>query len=193
MTGTIPFGGITNTGQSTAQAVTASAAQLVFPNATAIGSPTTQNQGDPAVKADPTNNRVIVNAPGTYEVTVDIVGAAASALQTTCQLRKNGTVGSGSTGTAITGTKAVKTWGTTPDTFSWTSFIQIASSDLPSAGGVATFADPSASAGVGKPSGGFAGAGAAPLTGIPLDVLVTGNGSVNLTPTDMRLSVRRVG
>lgn len=193
MTGTIPFGGITTTGQSTAQAVTTSAAQLVIPNATAIGSPTTQNQGDPAVKADPSSYRNIVNAPGTYKVTVDIVGSSASALQTTFQLRKNGTVGSGSTGTAITGTKAKKTWGTTPDTCSWTSFVQIAASDIPAAGGSATFADPSAAAGAGKPSGGFAGAGAAPLTGIPLDVLVTGDGSVNFTPTDVRLSVERVG
>ena len=41
--------------------------------------------------------------------------------------------------------------------------------------------------------GGFAGAGAAPLTGIPVDVMVTGDGSVNLTLSDVRLKALRIG
>jgi len=186
MLGTIPFAGLYCTAQSTAQAVTTSAAKLVIPGAAAFPS-TGDRVGDPAVKADVTNTRLQINTPGIYEVTLEVSGVAASALQTTHQFRKGGT-----TMTAF-GPVTKKTWGTTPDTVSFTSIVEITASDIPTAGGAATFADPSAAAGAGKPAGGFAGAGAAPLTGVYLDSQVTGNGSVNLTPSDIRFTARRIG
>jgi len=187
MLGTLPFAGISATGQSTAQGVTTSAAKLTIPNATAT--PNTGSRiGDPAVKADPSNSRLILNGPGLYRVTLEGAGSAASALQTTFAFRKGV-----STFTEITGTRQKVTWATTPSGFSLTAIVEITPSDIPAAGGVSTFADPDATAGAGKPAGGFAGAGAAPKTGIYLDAQVTGNGSVNLTLTDIRLTAERVG
>ena len=88
MLGQTPFAGIFSTGQSTAQAITASAAQLVITGGTAMPS-TSDRSGKPDCKADPTNNRLIFNSPGIYLVNLDLVGTSASALQTTIQLRKN--------------------------------------------------------------------------------------------------------
>lgn len=183
MTGVIPFGGFHFTGQSTAFAVTAVAQKLTFAGAAEL--PTTRTRvGDPAVKGDTANNRVVVNAPGIYEVEVELSGSAASALQTTLQFYK---------GTTATGKQSKKTWGTTPDVQTLKTIIEITAADIPSSGGVATFSDPDSSAGQYKPAGGFAGAGAAPQTGVALSVYVTGNGSVNLTLTDGTFSVKRVG
>lgn len=186
MLGQTSFGGITSTGQSTAQAVTTSAAQLVIAGGSAL--PTTADRsGIPSVKADPTNNRLLLNAPGIYRIALQVIGAAASALQTTFQVRKNG-----SSGTTLTPTSK-QTWGTTPATHSAEFYVEITQSDVLAATAVQTFSNPDATAGVGKPAGGFAGAGAAPATGVPVDIMVTGDGSVNLTPTDIRLFAERIG
>lgn len=187
MLGMLPIGGIQSTSQSTAQAVTTAAAQLVITGGVETAGTRTR-EGDPAVKPDTANNRIVVNAPGIYKATVSISGAAASALQNTYQLRKNG-----SSGSAITGTRAKQVYGTTPSQVSWSSMFEITAADLPAAGGTATFSDPDSSAGAGKPAGGFAGAGAAPKTGVPIDILVTGDGSVNFTPTDIQFIIERVG
>lgn len=190
MLGTIPFGGISSTGNTTAQAVTTSAALLALTGGTAIPS-TGDRVGDPAVKADPTNSRIQLNAPGIYRLRLEVSGLAASALQTTHQFRKGLSSGAMS---VITGTKAKKTWGTTPDTVGIEAVIEITAADLGTgSGGASTFADPSAAAGVGKPAGGFAGAGAAPKTGVYVDSIVTGDGSVNLTLAEMRFDAQRCG
>lgn len=186
MLGAVPFGGITSTGQSTAQGVTTSAAQLVITGGVAMPS-TSDRAGTPSVKADTANNRLIFNAPGIYRVHFNCVGVAASALQTTFALRKNSTGG-----TTLSGVSK-ETWATTPSTHAAMFLVEITNADIPTAGGQSTFADPDATAGVGKPAGGFAGAGAAPKTGIPVDVLVTGDGSVNLTLSDVRLEAERIG
>lgn len=186
MLGAVPFAGITSTGQSTAQAVTTSAAQLVINGGTAM--PTTATRaGNPAVRPDVSNNRLIFNAPGIFRVALNCVGVAASALQTTFQLRKNG-----SSGTTISGVSK-ETWATTPSTHSAFFVVEITAADLPAAGGQSAFSDPDSTAGAGKPAGGFAGAGAAPKSGVPVDVLVTGNGSVNLTLSDVRFEAEQIG
>lgn len=183
MLGTVPFGGITTTGQSTAFAVTTSAQKLTLANATS--GPTTKDRvGDPAVKPDPSNSRLILNAPGIYRVKAELTGVAASALQTTFQFRK---------GTVAYGKQSKKTWGTTPDTATLETYVEVLASDIPTAGGESTFSDPDATAGAGKPAGGFAGAGAAPKTGVLLNLYVTGDGAVNLTLSDATLSAERVG
>lgn len=187
MIGTVPFGGISKTGNATVQAVTTAAAQLNFQSAT--NTPNTGSRvGDPAVKPDAANNRIQINEPGIYEIDFDASGTAASALQCTFQLRKGV-----SSMAAISGTKCANTFNTAPTNVGMTRLVEVTASDLPSTGGAATFADPDATAGAGKPGGGFAGAGAAPKTGIYIDVQVTGDGSVNLTLTDMALSVKRLG
>lgn len=186
MIGQTSFGGIVSTGQATAQAVTTSAAQLVITGGVAMPS-TSDRTGSPSVKADPTNNRLVFNAPGIYKVELNAVGVGAAALQTTMQLRKNGASG------AAFGSVSKNTWATAPNQQNAFFIVEILASDIPAAGGVATFSDPSAAAGAYKPGGGFAGAGAAPLTGVPVDVLVTGDGAVNLTLSDVRFYAERIG
>lgn len=183
MTGQIPFGAVQFTGQSTATAVTTSAAKLTFNNATA--SATTQDRsGDPAVKPSVANSNLVLNAPGIYEVSVEFSGAAASALQATFQLAK---------GTTTFGRVTKHTFATTPSVLSLKSIVEITAADIPAAGGVATFSDPSTSTGAGKPAGSFAGAGAGPRTGVELNIYVTGNGSVNMTLTDGIFLAKRIG
>lgn len=183
MLGQIPFGGLSFTGQSTAFAASTTPTKLTFANASELA--TTRNrEGDPAVKADIANNRIVVNAPGIYKCTLELSGSAASALQTTVQYRK---------GTTATGKQSKQTWGTTPNTQTLTTIVEVTTADIPTSGGVATFPDPDASAGLYKPAGGFAGAGAAPQTGIALQVYLTGDGSVNLTLTDGSWIVERIG
>lgn len=184
MLGQNSFGGITATGQSTAQAVSATAAQLVFTNGSAMPS-TSDRVGAASVRADTANNRLLLNAPGIYRVDFCATGSAASALQTTFQMRKNSATAFGRT--------SVETWGTTPATHTAVFIVEITAADIPAAGGQPVFADPSAAVGAYKPGGGFAGAGAAPLTEIPVDVLVTGNGSVNFTMTEYTLFAERIG
>ena len=183
MIGQSAFGGITFTGQSTAFAVTTAAARLTFTAASSL--PTTKDRvGDPAVKPDPTNSRLILNAPGLYKVRAEVSGVGASALQTTMQFYK---------GTTAYGKKSKYTWATAPGTQTLETIVEVTASDLSSAGGVATFADPDATAGAGKPAGGFAGAGAAPLSGVYLNLYVTGDGSVNLTLHEGTLYAERIG
>jgi len=186
MLGTIPFAGITATGQSTAQGITTSNAQLVIPGATATPN-TGSRVGDPGVKADPTNYRLIVGTPGIYAVHLELVGLAASALMLTARFRKNALTA------GIFGRLMKSLWGTTASSAHFMQIVEITAADLPAAGGQSNFADPDATAGAGKPAGGFAGAGAAPKNGIPLDVVVLGSGSVNLTLSDIALTAFRVG
>jgi hypothetical protein len=177
------FGGITFTGQSTAFGVTTSAQKLTFAGASNM--PTTKDRvGDPAVKPDTANNRLVLNAPGIYRVKAELSGTAASALQTYLQFYK---------GSTAYGKKSRYTWATTPGTQTLETIVEVLASDIPSGGGVATFADPDATAGAGKPAGGFAGAGAAPQTGVALNLYITGDGSVNLTLSDGSLSAERIG
>lgn len=183
MTGQVAFGGLTFTGQATAFAASTTPTKLTFAGASEL--PTTRNRyGDPAVKADIANNRVIVNAPGIYRCMLEVSGVAASALQSTIQFRK---------GTVAAGKQAKMTWGTTPNTQTIDTLIEVTAADIPSSGGVATFPDPDATPGAGKPAGGFAGAGAAPQTGVALQVYLTGDGSVNLTLSDGSWIVERIG
>ena len=186
MIGQTSFGGIVSTGQATAQAVTTSAAQLVITGGVTMPS-TSDRVGSPSVKADTANNRLVFNAPGIYKVELNAVGVGASALQTTLQLRKNGSSG------AAFGSVSKHTWGTAPNQQNAIFVVEITNADILSTGGVATFADPASGVAAGRPAGGFAGAGAAPLTGVPIDVMVTGDGSVNLTLSDVRFYAERIG
>jgi uncharacterized protein YukE len=190
MLGQMAIGGIAFTGQSTAQALTSgTAAKTTMPNASAL--PTTgTRQGDPAVKPDPTNSQIQVNAPGIYKVSVALCGIPASAMNVIADLRKtvNGSQA------AISGARQKQYFPTTNNTqIKLETLIEVLQSDLPSAGGQPTFADPSAAAGAGKPNGGFAGAGAAPKTGVYLDVALTADASANLTLSDGQFLVERVG
>lgn len=187
MIGTIPFAGIQSTGQSTGQAITTTAAQLVITGG--VATPMTQNRvGDPAVKADPTNNRIIVNTPGIYEIEFDLTATASGTQTAAFTVRKNGASGS-----VISGPKVTGNFGTSPLSVGMKRIIEVTAADIPTTGGLSTFADPDATAGAGKPAGGFAGAGAAPKTGVPIDILVTGGGSVTLTVTDLGFIVKRIG
>lgn len=189
MIGEIPFGGISATGNATSQAITTATTKLTFTGAT--NTPTTGTRvGDPAVKPDATNSRIQINAPGLYRVNFEGCGGADGALNCAFQLRK--TVAG--TQTALAGTKMAGLFSTTNKfNLSLNAIIEVLSTDLGTAGGASTFADPDATAGAGKPAGGFAGAGAAPKTGVYLDVSITGDASQALTLTDMRLTADRIG
>lgn len=190
MTGMIPFATFYITGGSTAQLLTSgTAAKLTF--ASAVAGPSTASRGgDPAVKADPTNSRLILNDPGIYEVDVELYGTVDGAMNITLDLYKaiNATL------TRITGARSKSYYGATNSYEGHlTAIIEVVASDLGPLSTVKTFDDPSASAGAGKPGGGFAGAGAAPQTGVYLEVWATSDATQSLTPTEARFTAKRIG
>lgn len=190
MLGAIPFGGIGFTGQATGQLLTSGvAAKMTFPGASNL--PTTANrEGDPAVKPDFANSRVQVNAPGIYRVKLEFNGTVDGAMNVTADIRK--TVGAAQAAVSLARNTGYFV-ATNKSFLTIESIIEVLASDLPTAGGGSTFADPDASAGPGKPSGGFAGAGAAPKTGVYLDAALTSDATQTLTPIEGRLIVERIG
>lgn len=184
MLGQIPFAGLVLAGNSTLQAISTTPAVLTLTAASATARHTNQG-GDPAVKPDAANSRIVVNAPGIYRVDFSATGTASGSQSADFQVRKGGT--------AQAGARTKVYVGTNPVCASFSAVVEVTAADIPTSGGVATFSDPVATAGAGKPNGGFAGAGAAPKTGVAIDIGVTGGGSVNLTVTDAQFTVTRLG
>lgn len=180
MKGVIPYGYIYIDGASSSntKALTTSIATMdLWSTIGTTGDSTggTAGGGDPAVKPDKTNNRFICNAPGTYKLRVELSGVIDSAADVTITARKSAT--------AIAGGVSKQRWATTKTHHTMECVFVLSASDAP--GTLSTFADPAA--------GGFAGGGAAPKTGVAIDIGLTCSGSQTITIENARFYVERIG
>lgn len=188
MKGLIPYGGIQIAAGAATQALSTSAAQLtLFSSAGGSNGPsdTFTEGGDPAVKPDYANNRVLVDAPGVYEVTVDLCG--------TTDATQNITLGIAKNGVAVSGLQSARSWTVSVENaHSLSGFLVVSPSDNP--GTIATNADPATSVATGRPAGGFGGGGGFPKNLVPLTILLTSGASTpTLTIKNARFNVKRVG
>src|SRR3990167_5887041 len=88
-----PFGGVYIAAGATATALSTTAALLdQWNTATGFNAKNSGDDGDPAVKADKANNRLLLNTPGIYLVMVDLSGTIDGTQEITMQLRKNAVV-----------------------------------------------------------------------------------------------------
>jgi hypothetical protein len=181
MRGLIPFGGLSITGGATTLALTTTAAQLIsWSGAGGANSDddTYSAGGDPAVRPDYANNRILVNTPGTYKVEVTIYGTLATGTALLlAQIFKNGV--------AVAKARQ-KAYGETTAgvQISLLAIVVVNKSDAP--GTIATFADPA--------SGELIGAGKAPQTMCPLDVrLFVSTSTDTLTIVEAQFNVFRIG
>lgn len=177
MMGAIPFGALHITGGAATVALTTTAALMnIWSSAGGSNGPSsTYEQGDPAVRPDYANNRILVQAPGIFKVELVIQGDMDSAIDVTAQIYKNGT--------AYSFLKQKARCGTDKNQVVLIGFIKVVDTDALET--IATFADPSAS--------GFAGAGGAPKTMAKLEVYLTGSGSATITVEEAQFNVTRVG
>lgn len=185
----IPHGGLEIAGGSTAQSLTTSAAQMVNWSA-ASGSNTYAGYGDPAVRPDVTNNRVLLDCPGApggnapnqayvYLVMITLSGTVDGTIDVTAQLRKNSVV--------VADLIAKNRWTVSvKNALTLQGILKVQAADNP--GTIQTFADPATSA-----TALFAGKGGAPANMTPLDVMLTGSGSQAITVENAQLTVLRIG
>jgi hypothetical protein len=146
------FGGIQVVGGAGTVGLTTTAAQVGVFSATG-GSNTLQSNnqdGNPSVVPDYANNRIKVQ-PGIYKVTLNLSLDMATGADVEIGIRKNGT--------AISNLVSRARCTTNKDQVTLVGFFQVTDDDVP--GTLPTFADPSSS--------GFAGAGGAPKTLVPID------------------------
>lgn len=175
MKGLIPYGGFQIGAGSGTQGLTTTAAVVGW---TALGATATDTtSGDPAVKPDLANNRILLG-PGTYEIDVQIQGTIDGAQIIGLQLRKNAV--------AISGTLRNQSWAvsTAENVSNLKAVITILDSDIP--GTIPTFSDPSATS--------FTGAGGAPKNEVPVDVtIVSGAGTPTVTVKNALFFAKRIG
>lgn len=178
MKGLIPFASLTISGPGSGTiALTTAAAVMNLFSATggANGPATTSDDGDPAVKSDAANNRILVEAPGVYEISGFLSGVVDSAIDVTISFAKNAV--------ALADTQNKQRWGTTKNTQPFNAIINVTAADNP--GTIATKPDPSSS--------GFAGAGGFPKQMVPITMILTGSGSQTLTAEGAQVIVKRLG
>lgn len=157
MLGLVPFAGLNVTGGAATQALTTSAGQMVAWAASGGSALPDSNTkcGDAAVKPDLSNSRILVQAPGIFLVTFNATLDMASGADVIAQLRKNGTV--------VATAKGKARCTTDKGQVSFQSIVEVTTADNPAT--IQTFANPSTS--------GFAGAGGAPKTEVPLDIVLS--------------------
>lgn len=178
MRGAIPYGGLNITGGAVTQALTTTAGAMVaWAGAGGSALPDTNSSvGDPAVKPDLANSRILVQAPGTYEVEFNISTDMATGADLIAQLRKNGTV--------VPTAKGKGRCTTDKNQVSFKSIIEVTTDDNPKT--IQSFANPSTS--------GFAGAGGAPKTMVPLDIVLSVGASTDtVTIEEASFIVTRIG
>lgn len=179
MKGLIPFASLTISGPGAATlALSTSAAQFtLFASAGGANGPAnTYDDGDPAVKPDYANNRILVEAPGVYKVSGFLTGVVDGAADITIAVAKNGT--------AVADLTNKQRWGTTKNTHAFGGLLNVTAADNP--GTIATKPDPSSS--------GFAGAGGFPKMLVPLTILLTaGAGTPTITAEGAQFVVERIG
>lgn len=181
MKGLIPFASLTisGPGAQTTGALSTSAAQFALFSATggSAGPASTSDDGDPAVKADAANNRMLVEAPGVYRVSVVLSGTIDAAQDIVLTLAKNGVAISDSV-TRQHWTNAVK------NTQDLECVINITAADNP--GTIATKSDPSTS--------GFAGSGGFPKMMVPITILINSlAGTPTVTAEYCQFIIERIG
>jgi hypothetical protein len=183
----LPFGGINVSAGSTAQATATTAAQLACWDETAGSNLPTSGtiSGDPAVKGDYANNRILLNSPGIYQIMFHAQGTSDTATeQLTFQIRKNSVVQGN--------LRAVVNWtyNGPNNTVVIIGILQVLKSDIP--GTIATMpAEASTTGPNNTPS--FSGASGAPSTEVPVDVVVsTAASTPNLTIVDANLTAIRL-
>lgn len=187
MKGLIPFGAITVSGPGAAtQALSTTLALLaLFDDTGGANVNGTFDDGYPSVYPDKANNRVLVEAPGVYEVDVILSGITDAAQDIWINLAKNATAISDMQ-TRTRWTDAVK------NQIVLSGFVTIATSDNP--GTIATKPDYDATAGAGKPAGGFGGNAAFPKNMVPLTLLIkSGASTPTITLEHAQFKVKRVG
>lgn len=175
MQGLLPYGGMTIVGGAGTVALTTTPALMNLWSASGGADSASSTLGDPAVRIDRTNNRLLLNSPGVYLVTLDLSGTVTTGCDLVVQPRKNGTTDTRKRKMRFTTNKA-------QISCHW--MIVVNRSDSPSS--IQTFADPS--------STGFAGAGGAPKTEVPFDIVVSCAASTDtLTVEEAELNAVRVG
>lgn len=90
---TIPYGGLAITGGAVTQALTTTAGKMVAWAGTggaASAADSRTRDGDPAVRPDKANSRVLVLSPGVYEVSFDMSGESDAAQDVFAQAYRNG-------------------------------------------------------------------------------------------------------
>lgn len=178
----IPYGGCNVAAGATAQAGLGAAALLTcWAGANGSNFPSTGNEGDPAVKGDQANNRVLVNAPGVFEVQVVLHGTIDGTEEVTLQLRKNAV--------AIPTARSIRSWLVTINNeHTLHAIVQINQADMPKT--IATMPAQASTTGPNNtPS--FSGASGALLTECPLDLTVAAAGQT-MTVVDASFIVKRI-
>ncbi len=137
--------------------------------------------GDVSCRADYANDRVLVQAPGRYEVHLDLSATIDSAVDMIFDVRKNATV--------ISDLRAKKYFITTNyNQVSLDGFFNVVAADNPKT--VGTFSDTSATT---TPPAQVTWAGA-PRSMVPIELYITaGSGTPTLTIESAHLNVKRVG
>ena len=197
MMGLIPFGGLSITGGTQTQALTTTPGQVVAWSA-AGGANSDQDTyngaGDPSVRPDYANNRILVNSQGgaayqtaqggsiaycAYLVTLTLEGTLATGTALLiAQIYKNGVA------VAKLKQKAYGSGGTTGCQVVLQGILQVSRADAPL--NIATFADP--------PSTELIGPGKAPQTMVPITVYLSVSASTDtLTIAEAQLTVVRLG
>ncbi len=88
-----PYGGMSITGGADTLALSTTAAKLASWSASGGANSAADSRtrgGDPSVRPDKANNRILVNAPGVYEVHFDLSGAPDAAQDILVQVYRNG-------------------------------------------------------------------------------------------------------
>lgn len=183
MRGLLPFSGIQTIADVGTLALSTTAA--LFNRFSAVGVAMcglgTGTYGDPAVRNDLANNRLILNGPGVYRITIDGNFLVDSAADLTFAVRKNGTAVNG-----IGGTYRI---GTTNTGMNCVGYLTVTEADGVT-GGLATFPEPAAAV---SPAVSFTGASGAPKTGVPVDITVAAaSGTPTLTAGNVRFLAERV-
>jgi hypothetical protein len=183
MKGLIPFGGLVITSGSPTLALTTTPTLFNIWQALAPDS----TLGDASVRPDLANNRIMAGIPGTYKFNYSISGQTGTAGIMTFQLRKNAA-------TLIPGTACSQSWaGSSADNvISFSGLFVIAPGDYSATQSQPNFPDPVQGAQAFYPS--FAGAGGAPHSQCPIDMVVSvGTSTATLTIVTGNWTIEREG
>jgi hypothetical protein len=125
-------------------------------------------EGDPAIVPDPANDRLKMKVVGNYYITVSLSGLLSAAANVYFQLRKNGT-------TLIP--EAIASVNANAIRFNATIafLLSLSTTDVPTGGLLATYADPN------DPAPNFVGGGGFPKTLTTLELMAFSDGTPNCT------------
>ena len=179
MRGLIPYGALTISGPGAATQALSTAAALMAQWSAAGGANIngTYDDGNPDVTADKVNNRILVQAPGVYEVEVHLSGITDGTQNITIDIAKNAV--------AYGVAQSKQSWLVSTKIHHYMKGIVIVTAaDNP--GTITTKPNPATT--------GFAGAGGFPKMMVPLTILLTsGAGTPTLTFENCLMLAKRLG